>query len=224
MDGKILDAYTDIKTPTVENAVSQRKITITAGSTVQNDNGETVTNENVTVSSGSLLPGHKLVTSIVGSQTGPGESVNEITYYDIIGGDGKSYKAMNDVTKENGWLILVKPSGSGKDSGNTPSADAKERLFEDVQEMLPENATESVSTALPVILGEKKSSDGTTALLTKNNAEKDKDNPATDDGAKVLGARRGDTTDAGLPPEIRLSLIILCLMALMVINIKRSNN
>ena len=217
--GKILDAKTEIKTPTVDNAVSQRKITITAGSTIQNDNGKTVTNENVTITSGSLMPGHRLVTSIVGSQTGPGESVNEITYYDIIGSDGKSYKAMYDVTKENGWIILVKPSDNGGTSSDNSQADAKADTAE--------NVTESVSTALPIILGAKKNSDGTTALLTKTgttdeNAESE--HSLSDDTAQVLGARRGDTSDPGIPAEIRLGLIVLCLMALMVINIKRSNS
>ncbi len=217
--GKILDANTQVKTTTVENAVSQRKITITAGSTVQNDNGITVTNENVTISSGSLLPGHRLVTSIVGSQTGPGESVNEITYYDIVGSDGKSYKAMYDVTKENGWLILVKPSDGGGASNDNSPAGAKADTAE--------NVTESVSTALPVILGAKKNNDGTTALLTKTgttdeNAESE--HSLSDNKAQVLGARRGDTSDPGTPSEIRLVLIVFCLMALMVINIKRSNS
>ena len=217
--GKILDANIKVKTPAVQDAVSQRKITITAGSTVQNDNGTTVTNENVTISAGSLLPGHRLVTSIVGSQTGPGESVNEITYYDIIGSDGKSYKAMYDVTKENGWLILVKPSDGGGASNDNSPAGAKADTAE--------NVTESVSTALPVILGAKKNNDGTTALLTKTgttdeNAESE--HSLSDNKAQVLGARRGDTSDPGIPAEIRLGLIILCLMALMVINIKRSNS
>ena len=216
--GKILDASTQVKTTTVENAVSQRKITITAGSTVQNDNGTTVTNENVTISAGSLLPGHRLVTSIVGSQTGPGESVNEITYYDIIGSDGKSYKAMYDVTKENGWLILVKPSDGGGASNDNSPAGAKADTAE--------NVTESVSTALPVILGAKKNNDGTTALLTKTgttdeNAESE--HSLSDNKAQVLGARRGDTSEPGIPSEIRLVLIVLCLMMLMIINIKRRN-
>ncbi len=216
--GKILDANIKVKTPAVQDAVSQRKITITAGSTVQNDSGITVTNENVTISSGSLLPGHRLVTSIVGSQTGPGESVNEITYYDIIGSDGKSYKAMYDVTKENGWLILVKPSDGGGASNDNSPAGAKADTAE--------NVTESVSTALPVILGAKKNNDGTTALLAKpgttdENAESEYS--LSDDKAQVLGARRGDTSDPGIPSEIRLVLIVLCLMMLMIINIKRRN-
>ena len=216
--GKILDANIKVKTPAVQDAVSQRKITITAGSTVQNDNGTTVTNENVTISAGSLLPGHRLVTSIVGSQTGPGESVNEITYYDIIGSDGKSYKAMYDVTKENGWLILVKPSDGGGASNDNSPAGAKADTAE--------NVTESVSTALPVILGAKKNNDGTTALLTKTgttdeNAESE--HSLSDNKAQVLGARRGDTSEPGIPSEIRLVLIVLCLMMLMIINIKRRN-
>ena len=220
VSGKILDAHTDIKTPPLDNAVSQRKITITAGSTVQNDNGETITNENVTISSGSLLPGHRLVTSIVGSQTGPGESVNEITYYDIIGSDGKSYKAMYDVTKENGWLILVKPSdgGTSKENSSLP----------DTESVLSGDASESVSTALPIVLGEMRKSDGTTALLSRNNetgsVQGDISFSDDTDSPQVLGARRGDTSDVGIPAEIRLVLIILCLMAIMVINIRRSNS
>ena len=57
---------------------------------------------------------------------------------------------------------------------------------------------------------------------TDENAESE--HSLSDDTAQVLGARRGDTSDPGIPAEIRLGLIILCLMALMVINIKRSNS
>ena len=79
----------------------------------------------------------------------------------------------------------------------------------------------------PVILGAKKNNDGTTALLTKpgttdENAESE--HSLSDNQAQVLGARRGDTSDPGIPSEIRLVLIVLCLMALMVINIRRSNS
>ena len=228
--GRILDAHTDIKTPIVDNAVSQRKITITAGSTVQNDNGSTITNGSVKVSSGSLLPGHKLVTSIVGSQTGPGESVNEITYYDIVDADGKSYKAMYDVTKENGWLILVKPTGSSASAsaggsasagssssasaGNTASAGsstgnaAQEPLAEgNANSTVVPGSAQSTAFNSAAVLGAQRNGDASSGLLTRSQ-----------------GARMSDTSDTGIPAELRIFFIVLCLMAIMVINVKRSNN
>ena len=211
--GRILDGKIDIKTPTVDNAVSQRRITITAGSTVQNDNGSTITNNSVTVSSGSLLPGHKLVTSIVGSQTGPGESVNEITYYDIVDSEGNSYKAMYDVTRENGWLILVKPSGS--------AASADDSEVSTVQTVIANNENSAV------VLGAQRNADGSTGLLTKDGASIDKEGAPSDENgsdAKVLGARRSETSDSGIPNELRIVLIVLCLMAITVINIRKSKN
>ena len=115
---------------------------------------------------------------------------------------------MYDVTKENGWLILGKPS--------------------DTESVLSGDASESVSTSLPIVLGEKRKSDGTTALLSRDNetgsAQGDISFSDDTDSPQVLGARRGDTGDVGIPAEIRLVLIILCLMAIMVINIRRRNS
>ena len=215
-----------MKTPTVDNTVSPRKITITAGSTVQNDNGSTITNNNVSVTNGSLLPGHKLVTSIVGSQTGPGESVNEITYYDIVDSDGKSYKSMYAVTRENGRLVLVKAGQSGSGSGDTSDST--------VQSTLADNTTSSTTTSSAVVLGAQRSGDGTTGLLTKSNSATESGSDgasdsiegasSSDEMPQVLGARKSETSDLSMPVELRIAFIVLCLMALMAINIKRSNN
>ena len=98
----------------------------------------------------------------------------------------------------------------------------------DAESVLSGDASESVSTALPIVLGEMRKSDGTTALLSRNNetgsVQGDISFSDDTDSPQVLGARRGDTSDVGIPAEIRLVLIILCLMAIMVINIRRSNS
>jgi hypothetical protein len=224
--GRILDAGVVVQTPVVDNAVSQRNITITAGSTVQNDNGKTLTNGNVTVTSGSLLPGHRLVTSIVGSQTGPGESANEITYYDIVDSEGNSYKDMYAVTRENGRLVLVKTAQSSAGAGDTKEST--------VQSTSADNETASTTTGSAVVLGVQRNGDGSTGLLTKDGTAAENGIAVASDGTEggevsdgtpqVLGARRSETSDISMPAELRIVLIVFCLMALMAINIKKSNN
>ena len=114
--GKAIQSNVAVSNTTVLNAVNKRKITIEAGSTVQNDNGTTLTNSNVSITSGSLVEGHQLKTTILGSQTGPGSSINEITSWDIVDENGNSCKDMYDVTKVNGKLVLVETKNSNDKS------------------------------------------------------------------------------------------------------------
>ena len=169
------------------------------------------------------------MTSIVGSQTGPGESVNEITYYDIIDNDGNSYKAMYNVTRQNGRLVVVGKSGSGTSAGGNKTSGESDT------ESLVESEVQRAVSGGSMVLGAQRSGDGTTGLLTKNNtsgtgngndaeAVVDAGDSSVDDGAAVLGARRSATADVSMPTELRIVFIVLCLMALMAINIKRSNN
>ena len=232
--GRSVEAKTEVKTPSVENTVSPRKITITAGSTVQNDNGSTITNNNVTVTNGSLLPGHRLVTSIVGSQTGPGESVNEITYYDIIDSDGKSYKDMYAVTRENGRLVLVKTNKTSASAGGSTETASQELLAEGDTSSVGVGSSQSTGLGSAAVFGAQRNGDGTTGLLTKNGSSSGSDSASASAGAQdgnssdespqVLGARRSSTSDVSMPVEMRIAFIILCLLALMAINIKRSNS
>lgn len=99
--------------------VSSRKITIEAGTTVQNYSGETITNKNVTITSGSLLKGHSLVDVVInGSQSGIGSSVNEITSYRIVDENGNDVTKYYDVKCVNGKLVLVDGHNSKKSSNS----------------------------------------------------------------------------------------------------------
>ena len=99
--------------------VTSRKITIEAGTTVQNYSGETITNKNVTITSGSLLKGHSLVDVVInGSQSGIGSSVNEITSYRIVDENGNDVTKYYDVKCVNGKLVLVDGHNSKKSSNS----------------------------------------------------------------------------------------------------------
>ena len=220
--GKIVDtANLNISTPSASDNITKRKLTIEAGSTIQNDNGSTLTNDNVKITSGSLLPGHKLVTSIVGSQTGPGESVNEITSYDIVDADGKSYKDMYDVTSNKGWLVVVEQKNSSSGSGQNGS---DELASEAGSQIAGTHDNRSVVIVRDQgILGATRDDEGQSGVVEGIQPSSvklsDSGNP---DKPAVLGARASATTDITMPIEVRISCIILCLMAIMIINIKRS--
>ena len=177
--------------------VKKRNITLTAGTTVQNDDGKTLTNSSVVVTSGSLVSGHSLKTTILGSQTGPGESVNEISDYDIVDVQGNSVKEFYNVKLEKGRLVVVAVPGKDTESTNsTGSATTK---------ILVKNDDETEVSNLPLVLG----------------ASRDGDTEEADSG-QVLRARRAETGDFSKGQGARLSLIVLCLMVLMIVNVKRN--
>ena len=179
--------------------VSKRSITVTAGSTVQNDDGQTLTNDKVSITSGSLIEGHKLVTTIVGSQTGPGTSLNEITSYDIVDENGNSVKKFYNVSLVNGQLVLVPVSGEDSNGTNSTGSAVTSILVRDQEKTTVDNK--------PMVLGAQRDGDGNSDSI---------------DGQRAHGVRSSETSDEGIPSGARLSLIILCVMIIMVINIKRN--
>lgn len=179
--------------------VSKRSITVTAGSTVQNDDGQTLTNDKVSITSGSLIEGHKLVTTIVGSQTGPGTSLNEITSYDIVDENGNSVKKFYNVSLVNGQLVLVPVSGEDSNGTNSTGSAVTSILVRDQEKTTVDNK--------PMVLGAQRDGDGKSDSI---------------DGQRAHGVRSSETSDEGIPSGARLSLIILCVMIIMVINIKRN--
>lgn len=179
--------------------VSKRSITVTAGSTVQNDDGQTLTNDKVSITSGSLIEGHKLVTTIVGSQTGPGTSLNEITSYDIVDENGNSVKKFYNVSLVNGQLVLVPVSGEDSNGTNSTGSAVTSILVRDQEKTTVDNK--------PMVLGAQRDGDGNSDSI---------------DGQRAYGVRSSETSDEGIPSGARLSLIILCVMIIMVINIKRN--
>lgn len=196
-NGKLIDTGIS-KEPAKDkkpDEVRKISITITAGTTVQNDNGETITNGNVNISGDKLLEGHRLVTTIVGSQTGPGTSVNEITNFDIVDENGNSVKKYYDVKVVNGKLVVVAVAGTGEQAVNSTGSASTSILVKDGNKTVVKN--------VPIVLG----------------ASRDGD---SGDEGQVLGARRGETGDFTINAGVRLSLIILCIMLIMIINVKRN--
>ncbi|SFQ28594.1 hypothetical protein SAMN04487928_12943 [Butyrivibrio proteoclasticus] len=96
----------------------QNVITIEAGSTVKNDDGNTLTNDSYSIIEGSLKDGHSISKVVFnGSQTGVGESSNEITSVIIVDSEGRDVSSQYIVNCQNGRLVLV-------DAGdNSASAD-----------------------------------------------------------------------------------------------------
>ena len=100
--------------------VTSVKLTLEAGTTVQNYSGKTITNNNVEITSGALLEGHKLVDVVInGSQSGVGSSVNEITNFRIVDENGNDVTKYYEVTCVNGKLTLVDGKDNGKESDKT---------------------------------------------------------------------------------------------------------
>ncbi len=112
----------DATESTVE-ATPVRSITLEAGSIVQNDNGETITSDKYEIVSGSLLSGHKIANIVFnGSQTGAGESSNEITSCTIVDENGNDVTSGYKITYKKGKLILVDAGDDVTDSASTSSS------------------------------------------------------------------------------------------------------
>ncbi|RKM56416.1 hypothetical protein D6853_06415 [Butyrivibrio sp. X503] len=97
------------QTPTTAKInVKQRNITLEAGTTVKNYDGSTLTNDKVSITSGSLLEGHKLKSVVLsGSQSVIGSSKNEITSYMIVDENGKDVTSLYNVKCVAGKLEFV---------------------------------------------------------------------------------------------------------------------
>ena len=171
--GKQVGGEVKLQGNTSKAKVSQRKITIKAGSTVKNDDGATLTNNEVTISKGSLVKGHKLTDVVFnGSQTGVGSSVNEITAYRIVDERGNDVTKYYQVTKVNGKLVLVNPN-TGETAQDTDLS----------------GSNKSQSSQAGKILGKAGTVTGTTVVPKLGAANE------IDATPQVLGARRSPTGD-----------------------------
>ncbi|SHN58130.1 hypothetical protein SAMN02745247_01801 [Butyrivibrio hungatei DSM 14810] len=186
----------------IVTASPKRSITIEAGSTVQNDNGTTLTNDTYEIVSGSLQPGHK-ITNIVfnGSQTGAGESSNEITSCTILDEDGNDVTSKYRISYKKGKLVLVDPNATiSTGTVQKEEAEAKETAKSKV------NSTGNYTSSVV-------NDNGQTIVINKQISY-------GNDGKKltipvVLGARKGDTSDKSINNMkavfvIFLSLAIMC--------------
>ncbi len=87
---------------------AENVITVEAGSTVKNDDGKTLTNDSYEIIEGSLKDGHEISKVVFnGSQTGAGESSNEITSVTIVDSYGKDVSSQYVIKLKKGKLILV---------------------------------------------------------------------------------------------------------------------
>ncbi|WP_026663452.1 hypothetical protein [Butyrivibrio proteoclasticus] len=210
----------------VPRVTEKHKVTVTAGTSVQNDNGQTLTNTEAIVSGGSLMKGHRIEATFNGSQTGPGESVNEITDIHIYDSNGREATAYYDVTLKKGKLILVDSKGSAADDNSTGSAvtrilvrDENETTISNSQHALGSGRedADSIQTGTATASFKKMSYSDKTV----KDGQLDSDKKAFADG-QVLGARRADTGDYTVNAGARLALIVLCLMLISIIEIKRN--
>ena len=210
----------------VPRVTEKHKVTVTAGTSVQNDNGQTLTNTEAIVSDGSLMKGHRIEATFNGSQTGPGESVNEITDIHIYDSNGREATAYYDVTLKKGKLILVDSKESAADDNSTGSAvtrvlvrDENETTISNSQHALGSGRddTDSIKTGTATASFKKMSSEDKTVKA----GQLDSGNDTFTEG-KVLGARRADTSDNTVNAGARLALIVLCLMLISIIGINKN--
>ena len=202
--GNILPAKFNVLPVTGTVNVKARDITVEAGTTVKNDQGQTLTDDSFTITSGSLLEGHRIEKVVInGSQTGVGRSLNEITTVIIVDENGKPVNDLYNIKKVNGELILVDP-GTGETA------------------QVSDNGSDSkTSTVISVI----KTSSGLTA--TTGNVVMNSLMAAADNNSlpRVLGARRADTSDPADNMQIRYLVLMACFAfaALMLNNGKHTN-
>ncbi|MBO4457183.1 MAG: hypothetical protein J5802_05660 [Butyrivibrio sp.] len=129
--------------------VVKRDITLEAGSTVQNYDGETITNDDIKVIKGSLLEGHELVDVVInGSQSSIGSSSNEITSYRIVDEEGNDVTDYYNVKCVKGKLILVDGN-----NGNPPTT-VSEELKKDKKDILEDKKALKKYGAANTVLGD----------------------------------------------------------------------
>lgn len=198
--GNILPAKFNVLPNTGTVSIKAKDITIEAGTTVKNDDGQTLTDDSFEITSGSLMEGHRIERVVInGSQTGAGRSVNEIAGIDIVDENGNSVNYLYNISKVNGQLILVDTkNGESENTGsNVKASDNSDGVaISYASTIVSVTQTDSGLTA-------------TTGNVVPNSLE-----AATTYSAKpqVLGARRSETSDSGRPEHARLFILLLCLV------------
>lgn len=176
-------------------------ITIEAGSTVKNDDGKTLTNDSYTIVDGKLKDGHTISKVVFnGSQTGVGESSNEITSVVIVDSEGRDVSSQYVVKCQKGRLVLVDASGNATSVNyetSTVTADTNG------------NVSASVNTlGSMAALG----SSADAALL-----ESDENSISAVPGSSVLGARMSATGDKNADITARVLVLLSSIAAVALI-------
>ena len=99
-------------------------------------------------------------------------------------------------------MVVAVPERGGKNTNSTGSA---------VTKVLVKDGEKTVVQNIPVVLG-----------ASRDGEDGSSDTANNDGSGKVLGARRADTSDSTMGAGTRLTLIILCIMMIMIINVKRN--
>lgn len=166
-------------------------ITIEAGSTVKNDDGKTLTNDSYTIVDGKLKDGHTISKVVFnGSQTGVGESSNEITSVVIVDSEGRDVSSQYVVKCQKGRLVLVDASGN-------------EAALNYETSTVTADTTSGAGTGALVASG--------SASLSSSLDSVSSNGEVTSDAAKeasVLGARMSATGDLTTDLAMRLIIII----------------
>ena len=190
-----LKSESSVEVKTKQAAVdASNVITIEAGSTVKNDDGKTLTNDSYTIVDGKLKDGHTISKVVFnGSQTGVGESSNEITSVVIVDSEGRDVSSQYVVKCQKGRLVLVDASGNEAALNyetSTVTADATSGAAAGTAALAVASGSASLSSSLDP---------------AASNGE------VTSDAAKeasVLGARMSATGDLTTDLAMRLIIII----------------
>lgn len=206
--------------------VKKRSIEITARSTVRNDNGTTITNDGYDITGGSLAEGHKIKSiTILGSQTGVGQSTNEITSIEIVDENGNTVTDRYDINLVKGKLQLVDGSKKNSDSGGSFQYSRKSNSDESGLRYTPEVSGTAKKDTTEIINGRVARakithSDGSVTYINVP-FETSYGNDLSDNQPQVLGARRASTGDDS--DTIYRIMIILVSMIVLIQLIKKNN-
>ena len=169
-------------------------ITIEAGSTVKNDDGKTLTNDSYTIVDGKLKDGHTISKVVFnGSQTGVGESSNEITSVVIVDSEGRDVSSQYVVKCQKGRLVLVDASGNEAALSyetSTVTADTNTSAAAGTGASAVASGSASLSSSLDPAASNGEAASGAAT------------------GASVLGARMSATGDLTTDLAMRLIIII----------------
>ena len=175
-------------------------LTLEAGSTVKNDDGKTLTNDDYKIIDGSLKDGHH-ISSVVfnGSQTGVGESSNEITSVVILDSQGNDVTSQYVIKCVKGKLMLVE--GGSSTSAYTDSADSAGASASSLSMTLSSSASASLTSSADISASLKNDVYVPSKMALSSVPE-----------SAVLGARLSATGDESADFSERLAVIMLCLM------------
>lgn len=230
LNSNIIPAPGDVQGPGsgLSIPLKKRNIEITAGTTVKNYDGSTITNDTYKITAGSLVEGHKIQSiTIVGSQTAIGHSPNQITGYEIVDENGRSVTYYYNVTTVDGTLWAVDGSKK-KDSEKSldrytstdPSDDTVSRYVPNTTNTAKKSTTEIINGR--VARARVTHADGSVTYINVP-FETSYGNDLSDNQPQVLGARRGATDDP-TSDMINRIMVILLLMGVVIWSLQKNNN